>query len=89
MTWKRSRVRRCRCGRKAFRSGSGVPGLATVTIPVLIANGDNDHPYVATDGALAAAIPGAQLVRIPGVNHITAIGDPRLKAAVVRFLNGR
>ena len=67
----------------------GGPGLATVTIPVLIANGDNDHPYVATDGALAAAIPGAQLVRIPGVNHITAIGDPRLKAAVVRFLNGR
>ena len=64
----------------------GGAGLAKVKIPVLIANGADDLPYVASDEKLRAAIPGAQLVRIPGANHLTAVGDPRLKEAVVAFL---
>jgi pimeloyl-ACP methyl ester carboxylesterase len=64
----------------------GGPGLADVDIPVLIVDGTDDHPYVDTAMDLAAAIPGAELVTIPGTDHHTVVGDPRFKDAVLAFL---
>jgi pimeloyl-ACP methyl ester carboxylesterase len=65
----------------------GGDGLAAVEIPVLIVDGADDHPYVDTVGALAAAIPGAVLVTIPGKDHHTVVADPRFKDVVRRFLS--
>jgi pimeloyl-ACP methyl ester carboxylesterase len=65
----------------------GGAGLAEVDIPVLIVDGADDHPYVDTAGRLAAAIPGAELVTIPGTDHHTVVGDPRFKVAVLEFLS--
>lgn len=64
----------------------GGDGLRHVEVPVLIVDGADDHPYVDTAGRLAAAIPGAELVTIPGTDHHTVVGDERFKAAVVAFL---
>ncbi|MGH9886434.1 MAG: alpha/beta fold hydrolase [bacterium] len=66
----------------------GGPRLAQVDIPVLVVNGSEDHPYVKSDERLVAAIRGARLVRIPGANHLSAVTDPRFRAAVVEFLRG-
>jgi pimeloyl-ACP methyl ester carboxylesterase len=63
--------------------------LANAGVRVLIVNGENDHPYVDSADALAAAIPGARHVRIAGANHLTAVAAPGFKAVVVEFLAGR
>jgi pimeloyl-ACP methyl ester carboxylesterase len=60
--------------------------LREVDVPVLVVNGADDRPYVASDGRLVAAIPGARLVRIPGCDHLSAVADPRFKAATRAFL---
>jgi pimeloyl-ACP methyl ester carboxylesterase len=65
----------------------GGRGLADVDIPVLIVDGADDHPYVDSVGLLVAAIPGAELVTVPGVDHHTVVGDPRFVAAVQAFLD--
>jgi len=70
---------------EGFPLALGGAGLAKVDIPVLIVDGENDG-YAATAGKLAAAIPGARLVTIPGTDHLSALADPRFKKAVVSFL---
>ncbi len=59
--------------------------LAAVEVPVLIVNGADDD-LVGSPDALAAAIPTAELVKIPGTDHLTTVADPRYKQAVVDFL---
>jgi pimeloyl-ACP methyl ester carboxylesterase len=66
----------------------GGDGLAKVDVPVLIVNGSNDL-YARSAGKLAAAIPGARLVTIPGTDHLSVLPDRRFKDAVVGFLGGR
>lgn len=66
----------------------GGEGLARVDFPVLIVNGELDHPYVDSADLLAAAIPGARQVTLPGADHLTAITDPGFKAVVVAHLAG-
>lgn len=66
----------------------GGPGLARVDVPVLVVDGGDD-PYAATDQDLVAAVPGAELVEIPGADHIGALVDPAFKDAVVEFLARR
>lgn len=60
-------------------------GLAGIGVPVLVVNGSNDLPYARTDDALAAAIPGSQLVEIPDADHLSVVADPRFKDEVLRF----
>jgi pimeloyl-ACP methyl ester carboxylesterase len=66
----------------------GGKGLGEVDIPVLIVNGDKDHPYVDTADTLAAVIPNARHVKIPGTDHLTTVPDPQFKQVVVAFLRG-
>ena len=70
----------------AARPGTSDDALAIVDLPVLIVNGADDTVAGSPD-ALAAAIPSAELVKIPGKDHVTTVADPQFKAAVVRFLS--
>jgi pimeloyl-ACP methyl ester carboxylesterase len=64
----------------------GGAALARVRAPVLIVNGADDRPYVATDELLAAAIPSARLTRIPACDHLSVVSDARFREVVLGFL---
>jgi pimeloyl-ACP methyl ester carboxylesterase len=61
--------------------------LAHVRVPVLIVVGEKDV-VTGPPGALAEALPGAQVVIVPGRDHMSTVGDKAHKAAVVDFLSG-
>jgi pimeloyl-ACP methyl ester carboxylesterase len=62
--------------------------VAGITAPVLIAVGTKDG--VAGSGSeLAALIPAARALDIPGRDHMLAVGDKVFKAGVLDFLNQR
>lgn len=61
--------------------------IARAAMPVLIVNGANDHPYVDTADAFAAALPNASHLRISDRDHLSVVADARFKAAVVEFLS--
>lgn len=67
----------------------GGEGLAKANIPVLIVNGDQDHPYIDSDERLAAVLPNARIVEIPGANHLSAVTHPKFKEAALEFLRAR
>ena len=71
---------------QAARPGIDGDELARVALPVLIVNGEADTLAGSPD-ELAAAIPGARLVKIPERDHLTVVPDPRFKEAVVQFLS--
>jgi pimeloyl-ACP methyl ester carboxylesterase len=60
--------------------------LRRITIPALVATGDQDERSDA--GELAALLGGARFVRVPG-DHRSAIAAPELAAAMTAFLAGR
>jgi len=59
--------------------------LDDVPHPVLVVAGEDDS-LVSDPADLAEAIPGAESVEIPGRNHMTTVGDPRFREAVLEFL---
>ena len=62
--------------------------VARIAAPVLVAVGTDD--VVAGSGeALAALIPGARALSIPGRDHMMAVGDKVYKAGVLDFLQER
>jgi pimeloyl-ACP methyl ester carboxylesterase len=61
---------------------------AAISVPVLIAVGTADDVAGAA-APLAALIPGAQALDIPGRNHMLAVGDRVFKSGVVAFLQDR
>jgi pimeloyl-ACP methyl ester carboxylesterase len=59
--------------------------LSAISVPVLVVAGEKDD--VAGDvETLAAAIPGARGLTLPGRNHMNAVGDKAYKEAVLAFL---
>jgi pimeloyl-ACP methyl ester carboxylesterase len=62
--------------------------VAGIKMPVLVAVGSNDD-VAGSGAALAALIPGAQALDIPGRDHMLAVGDKVFKSGVLEFLNGR
>ncbi len=62
--------------------------VAGITAPVLVAVGTKD-PVAGSAQALAALIPGARALAIPGRDHMLAVGDKVFKAGVIEFLNQR
>ena len=62
--------------------------VAQINMPVLIAVGGKDDIAGSAD-KLAALMPNARAVEIPGRDHMLAVGDKVFKAAVIDFLNGR
>ena len=62
--------------------------VAGIKAPVLVAVGSKDD--VAGSGpSLAALIPKARALDIPGRDHMLAVGDKVFKAGVLEFLNQR
>jgi pimeloyl-ACP methyl ester carboxylesterase len=61
---------------------------ANIGVPVLIAVGGKD-PIAGSADDLAALIPGAQALSIPGRDHMLAVGDKVYKAGVLKFLGER
>ena len=59
--------------------------LAELSMPVLVAVGTRDEVAGSAAG-LAALIPGAQVLDIPGRDHMLATGDKVFKAGVLDFL---
>ncbi|TAK54878.1 MAG: alpha/beta hydrolase [Dehalococcoidia bacterium] len=59
--------------------------LGEVRNPVMVLIGEGDA-LVGPADQLAAAIPGAQLVKVPG-DHLTAVVKPEFRAAIVAFLS--
>src|SRR5581483_254100 len=62
--------------------------LATIAVPTVVAVGTND--VIAGSGReLASLIPGAQVLEIPGRDHMRAVGDAAFKQGVLDFLTRR
>jgi len=62
--------------------------LAAMQPPVLVAAGSKDEVAGSAED-LAALIPGAQALTIPGRDHMLAVGDKVFKAGVLKFLAER
>ena len=62
--------------------------VAEIAVPLLVAVGENDQIAGSPD-ALAALIPGAKALVIPGRDHMLAVGDRAFKSAVLEFLAQR
>jgi pimeloyl-ACP methyl ester carboxylesterase len=62
--------------------------VAQIRVPILIAVGTND-PIAGSPHELAALIPGARALDIPGRDHMLAVGDKVYKAGVLEFLGQR
>jgi len=58
---------------------------AQIAVPVMVAVGEKD-PIAGSPEALAALIPGAKALVIPGRDHMLAVGDRVFKSGVVEFL---
>jgi len=59
--------------------------VGRITVPLLVAVGDKDQ-VAGSPEELAALIPGAQALVIPGRDHMLAVGDRVFKSAVLDFL---
>lgn len=60
-------------------------GLARIACPVVLATGGaSDDFYAPLADALAAAIPGARRVVLPGLRHVAPITDPAPIAELIR-----
>ena len=62
--------------------------VAQIASPLLVAVGENDS-IAGSPEALAALIPGAEALVIPGRDHMLAVGDWVFKSAVLEFLARR
>jgi pimeloyl-ACP methyl ester carboxylesterase len=62
--------------------------VGRIGVPVLVAVGSNDN-VAGSPEELAALIPGAQVLVIPGRDHMLAVGDRTFKAGVLDFLSRR
>ena len=62
--------------------------VGRITVPVLVAVGGKDQ-IAGSPEQLAALIPGAQALVIPGRDHMLAVGDKVFKAGVLDFLARR
>jgi pimeloyl-ACP methyl ester carboxylesterase/DNA-binding winged helix-turn-helix (wHTH) protein len=65
--------------------------LPAIRVPALIVHRTEDHCLTIDEGRyLAAHIPGAQLVELPGDDHLPFVGDQdAILNAIERFLEGR
>lgn len=73
---------------RSSRAPITVEALGGLTCPVLVVVGETDV-IGGSASELAALIPGARAVEIPGRDHMKSVGDRTFKQAVVEFLEDR
>ncbi|HVY57041.1 MAG TPA: alpha/beta hydrolase [Xanthobacteraceae bacterium] len=62
--------------------------VGRIAVPMLVAVGTKD-PIAGSPAALAALVPGARALDIPGRDHMLAVGDRAFKDGVLAFLSER
>jgi pimeloyl-ACP methyl ester carboxylesterase len=62
--------------------------VGRITVPLVVAVGSEDR-IAGSPVALAALVPGAQALVIPGRDHMLAVGDRVFKSGVLEFLANR
>jgi len=71
------------------RNGDVLNSLPAIAVPALVVVGADDTPFLVASDYMAAKIPGAQKVVIPGAGHSANIDQPAaFNAAVTGFLAG-
>lgn len=66
-----------------------IESLPGVTVPTLVLVGEKDEPFLNATSYMAAKIPGARQVVVPGAGHAANIDQPAaFNAAVEAFLAG-
>ena len=71
----------------AQRDAGVIESLPTIRVPTLLVAGVEDEPYLAGMEYMAAKIPGARMVLIPGAGHAPNLEQPAaFNAAVGEFL---
>jgi len=73
---------------RSMRENVSAADLARLAMPVLVAVGDRDE-VAGSPERLAALIPGAAVLVIPGRDHMQATGDKAYKQGVLAFLKAR
>ena len=64
-----------------------IESLPEVRVPTLVLVGENDQPFLGAADYMAAKIPGAKKVMIPGAGHAANIDQPAaFNEAVAEFL---
>jgi pimeloyl-ACP methyl ester carboxylesterase len=76
-------------GMLAQRDARVIESLPDIKVPSLVVVGANDTPFLKASDYMAAKIPRAQKVIIPGAGHAANIDQPELfNAAILNFLTG-
>ncbi len=76
-------------GMLAQRDARVIESLPGIRVPALIVVGADDTPFLQSAEVMAAKIPGAQKVVIPGAGHVANVDQPEaFNAAVLGFLAG-
>ncbi|MGZ5876393.1 MAG: alpha/beta fold hydrolase [Bradyrhizobium sp.] len=71
------------------RDARVIESLPDIKVPSLVVVGADDTPFLAASDYMAAKIPGAKKVVIPGAGHAVNIDQPRAFVdAVLPFLDG-
>jgi pimeloyl-ACP methyl ester carboxylesterase len=73
---------------RGSRQMLGRDEVGRIAVPLMVAVGSTD-PIAGSAEGLAALIPGAQALIIPGRDHMLAVGDRVYKNGVVEFLAKR
>lgn len=64
-----------------------IESLPSISVPTMVLVGENDEPFIGASQYMAAKIPGAKFVTIPGAGHAANIDQPdAFNAAVSDFL---
>ena len=61
--------------------------IAQADLPVLIVNGDKDHPYVDSADNFASALLNARHETLPDADHLSAVTHNDFKQIVIDFLH--
>lgn len=76
-----------------IRGGAGLAvseaELRANRVPALAVFGERDALVRADVDRLAGVLAGVEVEAIPGTDHFSVLGDPRLPRAILRFLDGR
>ena len=73
---------------RGSRQTLGAAEVGRIAAPLLVAVGSKDR-IAGSPQALAALIPGARALEIPGRDHMLAVGDRAFKQGVLEFLARR
>jgi pimeloyl-ACP methyl ester carboxylesterase len=75
------------CGMLTQKDARVIDSLPTIAVPTLVVVGAEDTPFLAASDYMAAKIPGARKVVIPGAGHAANIDQPAaFNVAVLDFL---